>query len=156
MIHRRTSRLSREYQRGKYPCTIDLLFDCFGFVCFANKNRIVSRHKADSKPVQLEVNSTVILPPLVYPGLSFGAKLPAIFLSRWQSDSNSTQHKHIRHDNIQHNGTQQRTLRIRLLGVATFSIMTFSKTTFRITKHSIRTLGMTTFSINKTWQWHST
>jgi hypothetical protein len=24
----------------KYQCTIDLLFDCFGWVCFANKNKI--------------------------------------------------------------------------------------------------------------------
>ncbi len=29
----------REYQRGKYHCTIDLLFDWFGLVCFANKNK---------------------------------------------------------------------------------------------------------------------
>jgi hypothetical protein len=28
--------LSREYKRGKYYCTIDLLFDWFGLVCFAN------------------------------------------------------------------------------------------------------------------------
>jgi hypothetical protein len=25
--------------RGKYHCTIDLLFDWFGLVCFANKNK---------------------------------------------------------------------------------------------------------------------
>ncbi len=30
---------TREYQRGKYHCTIDLLFDWFGLVCFANKNK---------------------------------------------------------------------------------------------------------------------
>ncbi len=30
---------SREYKRGKYHCTIDLLFDWFGLVCFANKNK---------------------------------------------------------------------------------------------------------------------
>ncbi len=28
----------REYYRGKYHCTIELLFNCFGLVCFANKN----------------------------------------------------------------------------------------------------------------------
>jgi hypothetical protein len=49
---------------GKYHCTIDLLFDWFGLVCFA---KIVICHTADSKPVQQEVNSTVILPPLVFP-----------------------------------------------------------------------------------------
>ncbi len=30
---------TREYLRGKYHCTIDLLFDWFGLVCFANKNK---------------------------------------------------------------------------------------------------------------------
>jgi hypothetical protein len=54
---------------GKYHCTFDLLFDWFGLVCFANKNKIVSSHTADSKPVKQEVNGTVILPPLVFPGL---------------------------------------------------------------------------------------
>ncbi len=29
----------REYLRGKYHCTIDLLFDWFGLVCFENKNK---------------------------------------------------------------------------------------------------------------------
>jgi hypothetical protein len=29
----------REYLRGKYHCTIDLPFDWFGLVCFANKNK---------------------------------------------------------------------------------------------------------------------
>jgi len=28
---------TREYLRGKYHCTINLLFDWFGLVCFANK-----------------------------------------------------------------------------------------------------------------------
>ncbi len=32
------------------------------------KTKIVSTHTADSKPVKLEVNGTVILPPLVFPG----------------------------------------------------------------------------------------
>ncbi len=43
------------------------LFDWFGFVSFANKKKIVSCHTANSKPVKQEVNSTVILPPLVFP-----------------------------------------------------------------------------------------
>jgi len=34
------------------------------------KTKIVSCHTADSKPVKQEVNSTVILPPLVFPGLT--------------------------------------------------------------------------------------
>ncbi len=32
------------------------------------KTKIVSCHTADSRPVKLEANSTVILPPLVFPG----------------------------------------------------------------------------------------
>ncbi len=32
------------------------------------KTKIVSCHTADSKPVKQEVNCTVILPPLVFPG----------------------------------------------------------------------------------------
>ncbi len=61
--------LAREYLRGKYHCTIDLLFDWFGLVCLANKTKIVSSHTADSKPVKQEVNGTMILPPLVLPTL---------------------------------------------------------------------------------------
>ncbi len=30
---------TRKYLRGKYHCTIDLLFDLFGLACFANKNK---------------------------------------------------------------------------------------------------------------------
>jgi hypothetical protein len=36
------------------------------------KTKIVSCHTADSKPVKQEVNGTVILPPLVFPGLGNG------------------------------------------------------------------------------------
>ncbi len=35
------------------------------------KTKIVSNHIADAKPVKQEVDSTVILPPLVFPGLTF-------------------------------------------------------------------------------------
>jgi hypothetical protein len=57
---------------GKYHCTIDLLFVWFGLVSFANKKN-VGCHAADSKPVKQEVNSTVILPPLVFPGFGMGS-----------------------------------------------------------------------------------
>ncbi len=63
--------LIRKYERGKYHCTIDLLFDWFGLVCFAT---VVSCHTADSKPVKQEVNGTGILPPLVLLGLMFEGK----------------------------------------------------------------------------------
>ncbi len=56
--------LCRENLRGKYHCTIDLLFDWFELVCFAKK--IVSCHTADSKPIKQEINGTVILRPLVF------------------------------------------------------------------------------------------
>jgi hypothetical protein len=32
------------------------------------KTKIVSSHTADSKPIKQEVNGTVMLPPLVFPG----------------------------------------------------------------------------------------
>jgi hypothetical protein len=35
------------------------------------KTKIVSCHTADFKPVKQEVNGTLILPPLVFPGQSF-------------------------------------------------------------------------------------
>jgi len=35
------------------------------------KTKIVSCHTADFKPVKQEVNGTVILPPLVFPGQSY-------------------------------------------------------------------------------------
>ncbi len=56
--------------RGKYHCTCDLLFDWFGLVCFANKNKKCQLSSANSKPVKQEVNGTMILPPLVFPGFT--------------------------------------------------------------------------------------
>ncbi len=47
-----------EYLRGKYHCTVDLLFDWFGLVCFANKNKNVCCYIVDSKPAKQEVNNT--------------------------------------------------------------------------------------------------
>jgi len=43
---------------GKYHCTIDLLFDWFGLVCFANNNKIVSCQTADYKTVKQEGNDS--------------------------------------------------------------------------------------------------
>jgi hypothetical protein len=51
--------------KGEVSLSIDLLFDWFGLVCFAKKTKNVSCHIANSKPVKQEVDSTVILPPLV-------------------------------------------------------------------------------------------
>jgi hypothetical protein len=38
---------------------------------FQIKTKIISCHTAESKPVKQEVNGTVILPPLVFPGHDF-------------------------------------------------------------------------------------
>jgi hypothetical protein len=35
------------------------------------KTKNVSSHTADSKPVKQEVNGTLILPPLAFPGMAF-------------------------------------------------------------------------------------
>jgi hypothetical protein len=59
---------SREYLRGKYHCTIDLLLDWFGLVCFANKNKNFKLSYSWFQTSQQEVNGTVILPPLEFPG----------------------------------------------------------------------------------------
>jgi hypothetical protein len=56
-------KLQRILKGGKYHCIFDL-FDLFGLVCFTNKNKSVSCHSAESKPVKQEVNGTVILPTL--------------------------------------------------------------------------------------------
>jgi hypothetical protein len=44
------------------------MFDLFGLAVLQVETKIVSCHTADSKPVKQEVNGTVILPPLVFPG----------------------------------------------------------------------------------------
>jgi hypothetical protein len=47
---------------GKYHCTIDHLFDWYGIVCFANKNKKISVLIRLIPTVKQEVNGTVILP----------------------------------------------------------------------------------------------
>jgi hypothetical protein len=49
------------------------------------KTNIVSCHTADSKPVKQEVNGTVILPLLVFPGLSVIVSLP-VEVAQWQNN----------------------------------------------------------------------
>ncbi len=39
------------------------------------KTKIVSCHTADSKPVKQDVNSTVIIPPLVFPALAYNTAI---------------------------------------------------------------------------------
>jgi hypothetical protein len=45
------------------------------------KTKIVRSHTADSKPVEQEVNGTMILPPLVFPDECHGANYVYIFSS---------------------------------------------------------------------------
>jgi hypothetical protein len=45
------------------------------------KTKIVSHNTADFKPVKQEVNGTVILPPLVFPGLSVSQESACVILS---------------------------------------------------------------------------
>jgi hypothetical protein len=53
-----------------------LLFDWSGLACFANKKqKIVSCHAAESKPVKQEVNGAVILSPFSIPLLKVMAGL---------------------------------------------------------------------------------
>jgi len=48
------------------------------------KTKIVSCHTADSKPVKQEVNVTVILPPLVFPGLILSTVSQKVFKQKVQ------------------------------------------------------------------------
>jgi hypothetical protein len=54
--------------RGKYHCTVDLLFERFGISCMATDNFLfLFAKQTNPKPVKQEVNGTVILPPLIFP-----------------------------------------------------------------------------------------
>jgi len=61
-------RWTREYWRGKYHCTVDLLFDCLESAVWLLLIFVFICKTGQSKPVKQEVNCTVILPPLVFPG----------------------------------------------------------------------------------------
>ncbi len=56
--------------KGKYHCTVDLLFDWFGINCVTTDNFCFYSQNRLIKTVKQEVNGTVILPPLVFPGQS--------------------------------------------------------------------------------------
>ncbi len=56
--------------KGKYHCTVDLLFDWLGISCMTTDNFCFYLHYLQNrhfKPLKQEVNSTMILPPLVFP-----------------------------------------------------------------------------------------
>jgi hypothetical protein len=67
---------SREYKRGKYPCTVDLLFDWFGIsrtttdnFCFYLQNRLIQTSQKGGQRY-------MILPPFVFPAASYEADVP--------------------------------------------------------------------------------
>ncbi len=67
----------KEYSRGKYHCTIDLLFDWFGLACFAHKNKKLSA-VIQLIPNQSNWRSTVqwYFPPIVFPAIMLSVVAP--------------------------------------------------------------------------------
>jgi len=59
--------LVQEHLKGKYHCTIDLLFDQFRNVLCAWCTKFCTAQRPISKTVKQEVNRTVILPLKVFP-----------------------------------------------------------------------------------------
>jgi hypothetical protein len=49
--------------KGGHHCTIDLLLDWFGLVCFANKTKFFSSHTVDSKPVNEAIDFVELKQP---------------------------------------------------------------------------------------------
>ncbi len=95
-----------------------------------------------SKPVKQEVNGTVTLTLLVFPGsnpaVAAGKRVLKVRLSSLNVERHDTQHNDTQHNDTQHNDAQHNDT----LSITTLSIMTLS-----ITILSITTLSITTFSI---------
>jgi hypothetical protein len=58
---------SREYSRGIITVPLTSCLTGLDLSVWQINTKIVSCHSADSKPAKQEVNSTVVLPPLVFP-----------------------------------------------------------------------------------------
>jgi hypothetical protein len=56
----------REHQRGKYHCTVDLLFDWFGISCMTTDN--ICFHLQNRLIQTSETRGQWYSPPLVFPG----------------------------------------------------------------------------------------
>ncbi len=68
-LFKRQLLLTQGILKGKYHCTIALLFDWSGISCMTTDNFwFLFAKQTKSKPVKQEVNGTVILLPLVFPG----------------------------------------------------------------------------------------
>jgi hypothetical protein len=67
---------TREYKRvGSITVPLTSCLTGLDLSVLQIKTKIVRCHTADTKPVKQEVNSTVILPPLVFPENTLGTKL---------------------------------------------------------------------------------
>jgi len=75
---------AREYWRGKYLCTIDLLFDWFGLVCFANKNINCQLSYSWFQTSQTEGQWYSDTSPFSIPWLSYSLK---ILRKTWQLEN---------------------------------------------------------------------
>jgi hypothetical protein len=62
-------------KRGRITVTLTSSLTGLEWSVLQIKTTIVSCHTADSKPVKQEVNGTVILPSLVFPGSSIDLRL---------------------------------------------------------------------------------
>ena len=61
---------------GSITVPLTSCLTCLDWSVLQIKTKIVgSHHTADSKPVKQEVNGTVILPPLVFPGLGYAQSM---------------------------------------------------------------------------------
>ncbi len=71
--------LNREYQRGKYHCTNDLLFDWFGISCKTTDNFCFYLQNRLIQTIQTGGEQYSDTPPLVFPALKHArAKLPTL------------------------------------------------------------------------------
>jgi hypothetical protein len=65
--HRHLSNVAGNTKGGSITVLLTSCLTGLDYSVLQMKTKIVSSHTADSKPVKQEVNSTVILPPLVFP-----------------------------------------------------------------------------------------
>ncbi len=70
----------REYWRGKYQCTIDLLFDWFGLVCFTNRNKNFQLSYSRFQTSQTEGQQYCDTFPFSIPWLYYHHVSPFLFL----------------------------------------------------------------------------
>jgi hypothetical protein len=108
-------------KRGSITVLLTSSLTCLDYSVLQIKTKIVSSHIADSKPVKQEVNGTVILPPLVFPGKSHRTFSPffSLFIKKsWWSDP-------VR--GLTHHFMKRRKLALEILSETNFVRNIFSK-----------------------------